>query len=418
MGSIRYRYTHLTALRGDTVNTRLLGMNKVISDDSATRALKRMDKDEAIQWCQQHLLDCNAPLLDKPWVLDVDVTVKSLYGHQEGARIGYNPHKPRRPSQTYHSYLMANTRLVLDVDVQAGDQTHSTYSMPGLCELLGRLPEGCHPSFVRGDCDWGNEPVMSELEQLGHNYLFKLKRTQGVKRLLNQVHGKGKWTAFDADWELKESQLQLQGWATKRRVVIARRRLPRSSVLGVEYYQQGQLELALLEGEQDMRVFEYTVLVTSLDDELISIMQHYRDRADCENNFDEIKNQWGWGGFVTRQLQTSQILARTVALVYNWWNVFTRLAIPDKHHEAISSRPLLLSSVGRLTESSRQRRWVITSSHAQKKTIGKAYRRLTEFFSWLKSNAPQLTIVQQWQLIVNKSMEVFMSSHGPRMLSP
>ena len=35
------RYAHVTALRGDTVNTKLLGMNKVISDDSVIRALKR-----------------------------------------------------------------------------------------------------------------------------------------------------------------------------------------------------------------------------------------------------------------------------------------------------------------------------------------------------------------------------------------
>jgi len=33
--------------------------------------------------------------------------------------------------------------------------------------------------------------------------------------------------------------------------------------------------------------------------ELITVTQHYRERADCENNFDEAKNQWGWGGFVT-----------------------------------------------------------------------------------------------------------------------
>jgi len=25
---------------------------------------------------------------------------------------------------------------------------------------------------------------------------------------------------------------------------------------------------------------------------VVTIVQHYRDRADCENNFDEIKNQW------------------------------------------------------------------------------------------------------------------------------
>jgi hypothetical protein len=36
----------------------------------------------------------------------------------------------------------------------------------------------------------------------------------------------------------------------------------------------------------------------------------------------------GWGGFVTQKLQTSQIKARMVALIYNWWNLFVRLAIP------------------------------------------------------------------------------------------
>ncbi len=46
-----------------------------------------------------------------------------------------------------------------------------------------------------------------------------------------------------------------------------------------------------------MRVYEYAVLITSLSDEIITIAQHYRDRADCENIFDELKNQWGWGGF-------------------------------------------------------------------------------------------------------------------------
>ena len=49
------------------------------------------------------------------WILDVDTTVKPLYGRQEGAVVGYNPKKPRRPSHCYHTYSMAGTRLVFDV---------------------------------------------------------------------------------------------------------------------------------------------------------------------------------------------------------------------------------------------------------------------------------------------------------------
>jgi len=35
-----------------------------------------------------------------------------------------------------------------------------------------------------------------------------------------------------------------------------------------------------------------------------------------------------------------------IALIYNWWNIFTRLARPDQHMEAVTSRPQLLHAVG------------------------------------------------------------------------
>ena len=85
----------------------------------------------------------------------------------------------------------------------------------------------------------------------------------------------------------------------------------------------------------------FDVLATSLDEELVSFGQLYRDRGDSENIFDELKNQWGWGGFVTQDLARCRLAARLVALFYDWWNIFVRLVEPDRHMEAITSRPLL-----------------------------------------------------------------------------
>jgi hypothetical protein len=59
---------------------------------------------------------------------------------------------------------MANTRLVLEVNVLPGDEPHACYSMPGLPRLMKRLPADGQTAFMRGDCEWGNDPVMSELE--------------------------------------------------------------------------------------------------------------------------------------------------------------------------------------------------------------------------------------------------------------
>ena len=83
---------------GDGVNPGLLGMRKMVSEDSLRRGLASIDEAEGLGWIDAQLDKCVRPLLAVPWVLDVDTTVKCLYGRQEGAVVGCNPKKPGRPS--------------------------------------------------------------------------------------------------------------------------------------------------------------------------------------------------------------------------------------------------------------------------------------------------------------------------------
>ena len=70
-------------------------------------------------------------------------------------------------------------------------------------------------------------------------------------------------------------------------------------------------------------VWEFAVLATSLDLEVRSVALLYRDQADLRRTpIDELKNQWGWGGFNTRDLKRRQRMARLIALIYNWWSLF------------------------------------------------------------------------------------------------
>jgi len=410
------RYSHIITLLSDKVNPQLLGMTKVVSDDSARRGLQRIDEAQGVQWLQKHLNESYQPLLTTPWILDTDVTVKPLYGHQEGAKKGYNPHKPGRPSHTYHTYLIANLRLVLDVEVQPGDQSHSSHSLPGLLNVLEKLPPSCRPQFIRGDCDWGNDNVMRQLEEKAYHYLFKLKKTAKVKELVGKHHCLGEWTRFKSGWEAKESEIMLSGWNKKRRVVLVRRRLPAKELLALEKKSEDlvQYEFEFMKGAEEIKQYEYSVLVTNLGADVTQLVQHYRDRADCENYFDEIKNQWGWGGFTTQQISSCRLMSRMIALIYNWWTLFVRLANPDSHMEAITSRPLLLSSVGRLTQSGRQKKIILTSSHGKTEKIRAASHRLDAFFSELKNYAPQLTSQACWTRILMKAMEKFKLVMGPR----
>lgn len=401
------RYAHITHLMSEQVNSKLLGMNKVVSDDSARRALHKMNEELGVSWLQKHLQSCYEPLLKTPWILDADITVKPLYGHQEGAEIGYSPQKPGRPSQTYHTYMIANLRVVLDVEVQAGNQSHSNDSLPGLLSLLKRLPADGKPEFVRGDIGYGTDKFMKEMESIEQSYLFKLKKTKNVKGLIDKHHCLGEWGYINKEWEAKEDLLKLQGWEKERRVVIVRRRLFAEQLYGIEYEKNGQKNFAFIDGTENMKAYEYSILVTDLEGDLLSIFHHYRDRADCENNFDEIKNQWGWGGYTTHQIKSCRLMARMIALIYNWWNLYVRLAIPEKHHEAITSRPLLLNGVGRLTQKSRQSKLTITSSHGDIIKLTKVYHRLTQFFNHFKSIATQLSSNECWALILAKAMEKY-----------
>jgi hypothetical protein len=58
----------------------------------------------------------------------------------------------------------------------------------------------------------------------------------------------------------------------------------------------GQPVLAFIEADkkagQGITGYEYAVRVTHTNDEILSLGQLYRDRADTDNAFDELKNQW------------------------------------------------------------------------------------------------------------------------------
>lgn len=71
------------------VNQPLLGIRKVVSEDAVRRDLGKIEEAAGLLWLPTHLDYWVWPLLSGPWALDVDSTVKSLHGHQEGTIVGY-----------------------------------------------------------------------------------------------------------------------------------------------------------------------------------------------------------------------------------------------------------------------------------------------------------------------------------------
>ncbi len=131
-------------------------------------------------------------------------------------------------------------------------------------------------------------------------FLFKLKLTTLVRSALHRIK--------ESDWQgpailgacqMAEGRIQLTGWKTARRVVFAR------TLQGV-VPAAGRAEFG------DQHKHEFAVYATNLPDEVNGwqIQELYRQRADTEHVFDELKNQWGFSGFCAKSKATTELAAR------------------------------------------------------------------------------------------------------------
>jgi hypothetical protein len=291
--------------------------------------------------------------------------------------------------------------MVLDVVICPGKEHAAAHARPGLSDILDSLGKEQLPALVRGDCGFGNEPFIAELEKRGQPYLFKLRQTSGVKKLLQRQFARKDWTTpgpSDQGWSTVEDTLKLAGWDKSRRVVILRR-AAKSDVALTRNSAEGQMELLL--PNEDVELWEYAVLVTNSSYPLESMAQLYRDRADAENGFDELKNQWGWGGFTTQDIERCQTSARAVALIYNWWSWYCRAAKPEARMEAITSRALLLASVGRATRHAGQTTLYLTPMHAARTTLMMLIANIRAALSHVRRVAEQLPAVDRWNTLLN-----------------
>lgn len=403
------RYAHMMSVRTDKVNAPLLGMKKIVSEDSVRRALLKMPELESKTWLMNSLKNCYEELLTTPWILDVDTTVKCLYGHQEGAVVGYNPQKPGRPSHTYHTYMMANIRLILDVEVMPGNESSPAHTSPHLFSWLDTLEKNKWPNLMRGDCAFGTDEIMKSCEQRKINYLFKLKQTPVVKRFIATKMIDGEWENAGQGWHGAAGEIQLSTWKSARKSVVLRRKLSKDVGIIEKNTLSGQRVFQFADMGEKFDTYEYAVLVTNLDEEILTLAYHYRDRADCENNFDELKNQWGWSGYTTSDLHRCRLMAKIIALIYNWWTIFVRLIEPNRHMEAITSRPLLLNTIGKMIQHAGQKIIQVASSHAKFKKIQGAIISLSEFFKTFKSSADQLTLQERMRRVLYRAFEKFIT---------
>ena len=399
------RFRHFDRLHGDTATAELFGIERFMSCDSVRRNFASIPEDKALPWAWRENLHLLQDVLAEDYIADLDPTVKPLYGRQEGAELGYNPSKPGRPSHCYHTLCIAKLRLPLAVVVHPGNETSGTHSRSMLTEYLLFVSAVKKPRLVRGDVSFGNESVVGDCEAADVRYLFKVKRSASVRRVFRELLSEaGAWRASSEGWQCAEREVRLDSWNKSRRMVFARRpaeKMPKRKKNSPQR-KFSQLDIPGLElvdatDEDYADGYEWYALVTDLDMDARDILPLYRERGDCENIFDEMKNQWGWGGFTAHALKQTALFAGLSVIAANLWNVFTRLGDDGTHREAVTSRPLLQSCIARLSRHAR--RGIVTIYTATSEKARGIYRAISAFLSKV-ATASQLSVEERRNLII------------------
>ncbi|WPL16161.1 hypothetical protein Thiowin_01112 [Thiorhodovibrio winogradskyi] len=113
--------------------------------------------------------------------------------------------------------------------------------------------------------------------------------TKGVKQSIERLMREVDWCDAGDGCQGAETPLRLQGWGHHRRAIVLRRRI-KTDVGVVDERNSDQLQLSFAELTEEKVVYEHDLFITSLANEILTVAQLYRHRADAENPFDELKN--------------------------------------------------------------------------------------------------------------------------------
>lgn len=394
-----WRYAHISHYQKDALGADVLGIEGgFVSEDSVRRGLLQAKKDWDVwdQWLSKSERAAVLPLLRERYILDLDTSVKIVYGRQEGAEVGYNPTKHGRPSQVLHVGFIGMLRLLVTADVAGGKAHAACHMAQKTWAWIDSLPEDCKPHLIRGDIGFGNEGYFLECENRKLAYLFKIKMSKKTQTLIRKLIANRAqvWQKTLDGTEVTEAWLKLSGWSRERRVVVMRKAVSSQAHIT----RKTQDWLPYLAGEVSSVAWEYAVVACSADVPLESTPKLYAERADCENVLDELKNQWGLNGFTTKDLIRCKIMARIGIVVSNWWNVFSRIAEPAKHKEALTSRPELLNLMATRITHAGKNTIRFSTHHENALDVKRAFDRLITVFTCIESIAEQLDRPTVWAI--------------------
>jgi hypothetical protein len=259
-----------------------------------------------------------ASLCHQP-VVDLDASVLTVYGRQERARVGYNPHKRGRPSYLAVLCFEGHTRDCLEGALHPGTTHVLTVAQPMLEQALAKLPTATRLR-LRADAAFYDGSFLGWLEDRRIHYALPARVTPPITHRLGGLRyrrvRRDVWTA--------EFRHQAQGWDHARRVVVIRRPIPEEP--------SAQLHLFQMKG------YTYQALVTNMPWTPWRIWQFYNDRSHAELIIRELKAAYALDKIPMHDFAGNEAFFQLVLLAYNLLNWFKRTCAPRSLQRATLRR--------------------------------------------------------------------------------
>jgi hypothetical protein len=345
----------LEALASDRIFSHLAG-GAVPSVDTLYRDLERFEDDEEDLACLEQLmaqtgLDAIVPRTLQLHV-DVDTTVMPLFGRQQGAHPGPNPHYHGRPS--YHPLLavVAETRTCIGAQLRPGDTGFGGEDVPTIVNWLERLRARLGPKTcvtVRMDAAADCADFLCALDQAGCRFIVKLRCTEDVVGALVQQE---RWHVVerDLDGEVTRQTAEVrffrQQWHQHGQGfrVVAMRRNDR----------QSGNQLRLWDDDSSVQVYVTNDWLCPIED----LAEEYNDRAEVEPVIGELKHHLGLGKMPSQTFAANHAAMLIKLLPLNLIRAFATHRTPTIAHWRVAwLRRLLILCPARLLRSAR--RWIL-----------------------------------------------------------
>jgi hypothetical protein len=323
------RLSHSGLLRHDEVIQKMFGWKKGMASQSTFSRFFRKQTEE----------DNKAifPELQKKWfdqfdigklTLDIDSTVLSRYGNQEGVTRGYNPGKKGRGSHHPVLAFVAELKMVANAWMRNGNTGSLTDFEDFFNETLEIIPKE-KIGLVRADSGFFGDKPLNLLEDNDINYIVS---AHFKPRLRQRIMDEKKWVPLDegkkTTMDFCSFDWQSDGWKNPRRFVILRKDYHENPKAG------GKILFPDLE---EFEKYRYVAFVTNLDIPPTTVWQLYNQRADAENRIKELKYEYGIEGFCLKDMQATEHVFRWIMVAHNLMSLFRLKLLSERKNTPVLS---------------------------------------------------------------------------------